>query len=926
MRKNAWRLLLCLLTTTLFLLCLSACSGSETSSAVDGNYTGDKDGTSTDSPSTGGDSGAASAGLTYSYNSNGSCYVTGMGECTDTALVIPKYAPNGSYVIGIESQAFYGCTSITSVTFLENEEFGIIKKGAFYGCTSLKEITVPATVYKIEEGAFCYCTSLTSVKLPAALEELESTAFAGCSALASINIPGRIKTIEKNTFADCVKLAEVTFPEKSNLHTVGEGAFVNCTSLTSVSLPTTVSTIESGAFSYCTALTDITLPRGISTVKKFAFGGCSSATSLYIPAGVTILGEQAFDGCTALKRIEVDSGNAKFLGISQCLIEKSTGTVLLGCSTSTIPTDSTVKAIGAFAFRGSPIASLSIPENIKTVDPSAFEVCSNLAFTVYENTKYLGNSQNPYYLMVGATAADVTSCTIHPDTVLVATGALTPCTMLQSITLPFTGQTRGGNTNTHFGFLFGAESYSKNGTAVPPSLSTVTLTASTALAANAFNGCKTITEIFIPSTVTSIGSGAFSACSSLAKLTLPFVGASATSSYSNFGYPFGTSAYSSHGSYVPKTLKTVIITGGERIASSAFRNCQYIEVLTLPESLTSVGSYAFYDCSALTAVSLPASATTVEDYTFYNCAALSTLTLPTALQTVGAYAFYGCASLSSLSFPNTLTKIGYYALYNCTGLKSLSVPFVGSTPVTTTATYFGYIFGASSYTSNASYVPRSLETVTVTNATAIGDNAFYGCKNIKTVTLPNTLISLGTATFRGCEKLTTITIPSSMTSIGDYTFYNCTNLTTVNYASGIFNGFTLIGNYAFYGCISLKTNPVSNSVMRIGNYAFYGCVGTAIRISITLSQLTAIGESAFQGCACVTVASIPSSVTRIGKNAFAGCSNVTSITFQNPSGWWISTSATATSGTVMSATAISNPTTAATYLTSTYKDYHWNRS
>ena len=121
---------------------------------------------------------------------------------------------------------------------------------------------------------------------------------------------------------------------------------------------------------------------------------------------------------------------------------------------------------------------------------------------------------------------------------------------------------------------------------------------------------------------------------------------------------------------------------------------------------------------------------------------------------IGDRAFSGCTSLESITIPNSVTEIGGSAFAGCTSLASITIPFVGEKADETGVALFGYIFGASEV--NARYVPRCLKTVTITGGKTIGDRAFSNCGNIAS-----------------------ITIPDSVTSIGNYAFYYCTSLTNV---------------------------------------------------------------------------------------------------------------------------------------------------
>ena len=155
--------------------------------------------------------------------------------------------------------------------------------------------------------------------------------------------------------------------------------------------------------------------------------------------------------------------------------------------------------------------------------------------------------------------------------------------------------------------------------------------------------------------------------------------------------------------------------------------------------------------------------------------------------------------------------------------------------------------------------------------TSIRTNTFYDCKNLVSVTIPNSVTNMGDYTFQSCPSLTSVTIGNSVTNIGAWAFYECSSLTTVN----IPNCVTSIGDYAFCGCSSLTSITIPNSVTSIGNDTFTGCSGLT---SVTIpNSVTSIGKFAFRGCSGLSSVTIPNSVTSIGVSLFYGCSSLASI-------------------------------------------------
>ena len=157
----------------------------------------------------------------------------------------------------------------------------------------------------------------------------------------------------------------------------------------------------------------------------------------------------------------------------------------------------------------------------------------------------------------------------------------------------------------------------------------------------------------------------------------------------------------------------------------------------------------------------------------------------------------------------------------------------------------------------------------------IADDAFNSCSGLTSVTIPNSVISLGSGAFQDCSDLISLTIPNSVTTIGSYAFFNCTNMTSVS----IPNSVTSIGVCAFYGCSGLTSVTIPNSVSSIGSFAFQNCSDLSY-VAIG-NSVTRIGNLAFHNCSSLTTITIPNNVTDIEGSAFEGCSSLTSITIGN---------------------------------------------
>ena len=198
-------------------------------------------------------------------------------------------------------------------------------------------------------------------------DNLGDHAFYGCNGLTSLTIPSSVTSIGYRAFFRCTGLTSLTIP--SSITSIGVYAFSNCTGLTSLSIPSSVTSIGASAFSNCSGLTSLTIPSSVTSIGLCAFEGCSGLTSLSIPSSVTSIGYSAFQGCSGLTSLSIPS--------SVTSIDWGTFYGCSGLTSLSIP--SSVTSIGKNAFNGcSGLASLSIPSSVTSIGDYAFEGCSGL--------------------------------------------------------------------------------------------------------------------------------------------------------------------------------------------------------------------------------------------------------------------------------------------------------------------------------------------------------------------------------------------------------------------------------------------------------------------------------------------------------------------------------------------------------------------
>ncbi|MGN0236372.1 MAG: leucine-rich repeat domain-containing protein [Paludibacteraceae bacterium] len=289
-------------------------------------------------------------------------------------------------------------------------------------------------------------------------------------------------------------------------------------------------------------------------------------------------------------------------------------------------------------------------------------------------------------------------------------------------------------------------------------------------------------------------------------------------------------------------------------------------------SVTRIGRSAFVDCSSLTSITIPNSVTSIGDKAFHYCTSLTSITIPDGVTSIGNSAFCGCSSLTSITIPNSVRSIGDNAFSYCS-----SLPVVDNLRYADTYLVEAADKSLSTYTIKAGtkWIGDrafdgcfALTSITIPNGvTSIGVNAFYGCSSLPVV---GNLRYADTYLVEAVDKsLSTYTIKVGTKWIGDWAFNDCSALTSIT----IPNSVTSIGEGAFYGCSSL---PVAGNLRYADTYLV-----EAVDRSLSTCTIKAgtkwIGNYAFLYCFSLTSVTIPNSVTSIGDRAFCGCSALADI-------------------------------------------------
>ena len=441
------------------------------------------------------------------------------------------------------------------------------------------------------------------------------------------------------------------------------------------------------------------------------------------------------------------------------------------------PEGYTVTAIGDAAFQScSDIVSVTIPDSVKKIGNFAFAGCESLE-TINFGAGVDEIGEKAFYL----------------------------CVSLGEVYIPENVKTIKNNAFSQAG------------------MTKLTVAGATAIYDYAFEQCESLTEVVLGDSIINIGRGVLYFCNSLEKLTAPFLGLTVSDKAGAYlGYLFGANSAEENAIRVPKTLSSLTLTSAKTIGTRAVYNCEGLQTVSLPSSVTAIGEYAFSGCKALSSLTVPfigatRSATENAALTYFFTSPSGGYSIPDTLKSVAI---------------TDATKIAANAFNNCRKIESVSLSG---------------------------------------ELTAIGENAFAHCESLSKITIPEGIRSIGQYAFRGCRKLTSVTIPDSVTVIGVYAFYECYSLRTVNLGSGI----KKINNYTFYQC-SIENLTLPKQIEEIGDYAFSKCSSLK---SLTLnSGLRTIGAYAFSECYSLAEITVPSTVTALGSYAFSQCRALESAT------------------------------------------------
>ena len=471
-------------------------------------------------------------------------------------------------------------------------------------------------------------------------DKLGNYVFYGCSGLTSLTLPSSVTSIGDGVFSGCSGLTSLTIP--SGVISIGKWAFSRCSGLTSMTIPSGVTSIGDQTFDGCSGLTSLTLPSGVTSIGDMAFEGCSGLTSLTLPSGVTSIGRFTFSGCSGLTSLTIPSGVTSIgysafygcSGLTSLTIPSSVTEIgesafrdCSGLTSLTLP--SGVTSIGESAFRDcSGLTSLTLPSSVTSISDRAFYGCSGLTsiYAYLEKTPKLGSDV--------FTGCDAKNCILYVSTGTYDDYFVSEFGYFENIV---DGINKDGLLTTQVTIKLDEagtlpdrigenQKYLITNLKIVGKINGTDLKFIREMAGRDFNGGKTDGKLSVLDL-------------SEAKIV---AGGDAYVRYSENYY-----------------------TSNDKLGVYAFRDCSGLTSLTIPSSVTSIGRAAFLGCSGLTSLTIPSRVTSIGDKAFYGCSGLTSLTIPSSVTSIGWGAFRGCSGLTSLTIPSSVTEIGNQTFYCC---------------------------------------------------------------------------------------------------------------------------------------------------------------------------------------------------------------------------------------------------------------------
>ena len=724
----------------------------------------------------------------------------------------------------------------------------------------------------------------------------------------SITIPETI-TWKSNTYTvtsinngafSYSSITSITIP--NTVSSIGEGAFGHCVNLTSISLPNTITEISARLFKGCQRLNNVTIPDSVTEIQEEAFLDCENLTDIIIPNSVYMIHSYAFDGTgwynnqpdgVVYAGLVVYKYKGEMEEDAHIIIKEGTLSIAdyafqdcYGMQSITIP--NTVMIIGNSAFEfcyNYNAIECDLPTSLISIGTCAFRESSiDCRFNSLENLKTIGESAFEHScinnLIIPNSVTYVGNCAFREcealETVTIGTGITEipeelfyDCVNLKKVTISNSIVSIGGAAFMNAG----SRQYMK--ISIPNSVQSI--------GGGAFYGSGLYGSLSIPNSVIEIGGEAFS----YTKITSVTFNNYITSIDNWFlrceflqQVNIPNSVTSINGAFEGcRELNNVIIPNSvQSIGSSTFSSCTGLTNIIIPNSVTEIGDDAFSYCAGLTHFIIPNSITKISDNTFSYCTKLSSIIIPNSVQSIGVNAFSYCSNLEGITIGSGVSRIGRCAFWNCDSLSN--VTSLATTPPNDADNSFNNIFSETTYNQATLNVPagsinayqEAIDWKDFSKILEIDSDVHvidFVDDNVKA-------LCVQCWDYDGDGELS-MEEAASVTNLYEV-FKNNSVITSFDELQ-YFTGLSSIESGTFYNCSSLTSIILPDSVTSIGDEAFMKCSKLT---SITIpNSVTSIGKSIFSGCSGLTSVSLSNAISTISEGTFNGCKNLTSITIPN---------------------------------------------
>ena len=615
-----------------------------------------------------------------------------------TSIIIPNT------VTSLGDELCMDCSQLSNFSFQKGSQIESLPISLIRSCIKITEFTLPKYAL-LSRNAFAYCTGMQNYHLEDNEHEsyiekdgvlftknLKSIIYFPAGRKGSYLIPNGTVVVENYAFSGST-LSVLNFSE--TITTINSYVFSKST-IEVFNLPSSLKSIGSYAFSECSKLKSIILPDNLTEILQSAFNGCTALDYIYLPSSLEKTGGGIFSSCKPTLKIEFDPASNYYATPEKLVCNKQNTeiTMYLGTNSSLI-IKSTIIEIKSSAFYENTYIKEILFEpnsNLQYIYPMAFAKCSNLeSFQFPDTLKSISSSAFQFCLKLK-------SINIPSSCTLIGLNAFSSCSELESVTI-----------ENH------DEPYNISG--------------------SAFAHCSKLSSLTLGDYLDTIGDKSFYNCTSLKSVSIP----DSCNSLGSYAFAYsGLNTFSAENSQIFS------------ISDFCFYKCLSLSNISLPNSIQNFGSYSFSE-TAITNMTIPSSVSTIGTKCFASCHSLTTFVIPedSDLQDLEYAVFYDCIEFEKITCRSNSFEVINEALYN----KNNTVFYV--LPPKSPVKYLSF--------------PEQLETIQT--------SALLGCKNLEIILIPsNSVKTIKANAFENCINLRIINIPSSVETVGSDAFLGCKNL------------------------------------------------------------------------------------------------------------------------------------------------------